>query len=185
VSEVKAAGQYDPNVFGGSFPRWRSMAYVFWNQGPWSATLNNYLIGPQTEGSSYFEHFQLSAIDLGDNGECDGATSDVVSSADGTAQIRCKHRIGFADYVDVSASYNLKAIRTTFTLGINELFNESSPTIVGGLNGAVDTGAYRVEGRSFYGKVKYLFKSAARRSKEKGPKGPFSFWRGKFARETG
>jgi len=158
VSEVKAAGEYDPNVFGGSFPRWRSMAYVFWNQGPWSATLNNYLIGPQTEGSSYFEHFQLSAIDLGDNGECDGATSDVVSSADGTAQIRCKHRIGFADYVDVSASYNLKAIRTTFTLGINDLFNESSPTIVGGLNGAVDTGAYRVEGRSFYGKVKYLFK---------------------------
>ena len=30
--------------------------------------------------------------------------------------------------------------------------------IVGGFNGSVDTGSYRIEGRSFYAKVKYLFK---------------------------
>jgi hypothetical protein len=125
--------------------------------GPWSATLNNYLVGPQSEGSRYFEHFQISAIDLGDGGECDGVDSETVVNADGDT-IRCSRKIGFADYVDVSGSYNLKEVRTTFTVGIRDLFNEAAPIIVGGFNGATDTGAYRSEGRSFYAKVKYLFK---------------------------
>jgi iron complex outermembrane recepter protein len=157
VSEVNPVGTYDPNVFGGSFPRWRSLAYLFWNMGPWSAALNNYFIGPMSEGSRYFEHFQLSAIDLGDAGECDGVSEETVVNADGDT-IRCNRDIGIADYVDVSGSYNWKDVRTTFTLGIRDLFNESSPLIVGGFNGATDTGAYRSEGRSFYAKVKYLFK---------------------------
>ncbi len=157
VSEVNAAGTYDPNVFGGSFPRWRSLAYIFWNQGPWSATLNNYFIADQTEGSTYFEHFQLSYIDLGDAGECDGVSAETVANADGDT-IRCNRKIGFADYVDVSGSYNMKDIRTTFTVGIRDLFNESAPIVVGGFNGATDTGAYRSEGRAFYARVKYLFK---------------------------
>jgi iron complex outermembrane receptor protein len=157
VSAIDAAGNYDPNVFGGSFPRLRGLGYLFWNMGPWSATVNNYWVGPQREGSRYFNGFQLSVIDHADSGECEGVTGDSVDIGDGLSA-RCNRTIDWVSYVDVSGSYNMKEARTTFTFGIEDFFNTSSPIVVGGLNGATDTGAYRTAGRTFYTKVKYLFK---------------------------
>jgi len=153
LASSSTAGQYDANTFGAAFPRVRLYGYLYWNKGPWSATLVDRFIGDQTENG--IDLGQTSTGPTGAPACANGVSSDV--NAYGSTFL-CKRKIGSANYVDLTGSYSIKSIGTTLTVGINDLFSEGSQFVATGFNGATDTGLYDIRGRNFYGRVKVDFK---------------------------
>jgi outer membrane receptor protein involved in Fe transport len=137
------AGIFDPNTVV-SMPRWKGLAYLFWSKGPFSATLQD----------RYVSNLE--------NGDSIGTTA----AAPGYPATGCYHsgegftcyRSGYANYVDISGSYNVKPINTTFTVGINDLFDDGIQQTYSATYAGAPNPVYDVRGRNFYAKASVRFK---------------------------
>jgi outer membrane receptor protein involved in Fe transport len=146
VSQNSVAGTFDPATII-SMPRLKGLAYLFWSQGPWSATLedrytSNITSGDATRGgAAHPASLTGSGCYHANNG--DGASC---------------YRPGAASYVDISGSYTVKPINTTFTIGINDLFDDGIHQTFSGTYSGAPNPVYDVRGRNFYGKFSVRFK---------------------------
>ncbi|MDE0852815.1 MAG: TonB-dependent receptor [Nevskia sp.] len=130
------AGVLDPNTVV-PLPRFKGLGYLFWSKGPFSASVEDRYVGNVTVGDA-------SGAKGGD----------------------CYHKsfgqtcysTGYANYVDVSGTYNVKAINTSFTVGITDLFDDGIQKAYSTGYAASPLSIYDVRGRSFYGKVSMRFK---------------------------
>jgi hypothetical protein len=150
------AGQTDGGI-NGSFPRFKATFAMYWNQGPWSATIYDRYIGNVREGSIYFGSRPDSIIDDGDFGQCGTSTADVVGG------LRCRRQVGDNNYVDVTGSYKLASLGTTFTLGITDLFDAKAKFMASFVNGPgtgwpTDPALYDFVGRAYFARLKLEFK---------------------------
>ena len=159
------AGQTDGGG-NGTFPRWKSFATLTWNLGPFSASLRDRFIGTVGEGSVYFNGNPDSAIDVNDAGQCGTTNAGTVPAdpSDPTGlQLLCHRSVGVANYVDLSGTYALKVIDTSFTFGVTDLFNQggkftASSILAGGTGYPTDPAIYDITGRAFFTRVKVEFK---------------------------
>ena len=163
------AGQTDGGS-NGTFPRFKGTLAVYWNEGPWSATLYDRYIGNVREGSIYYTdpsgHLnQDSVIDVADGGQCATTGGNQVSAGPGTGNtIQCRRQVGDNNYIDVTGSYKIVKIGTTITLGITDLGDAKGKFLASGTTGGNGTGypsdptAYDLTGRAFFAKMKVEFK---------------------------
>lgn len=131
------AGTFDPATIV-AMPRWKGLAYLFWSQGPFSATL---------------EDRYTSNLEMGDTSYPAGGCYHA-NNGDGYS---C-YRTGYVNYVDVSGSYTLKPINTTFTVGINDLFDDGIQQSYSQTYAGAPLPVYDVRGRNFYAKASVRFK---------------------------
>lgn len=127
VPITHCAGYYCP-VYG-EFPRWRGLATLNWNKGPWSATWTVRYVGRTRVGSA----------DLSQGYSADEDINGVV------------HAIGAYAYNNISGSYDLKRYHTTLTAGIDNLSNKQPPMFYQwGSNGNTDAFTYDLMGRYYW-----------------------------------
>ncbi|MDR3419180.1 MAG: TonB-dependent receptor [Nevskia sp.] len=164
VDYQSLAGQTDGGGGGGgngSFPRFKATFAMYWNMGPWSATIYDRYLGNVREGSIYFNGAPDSAIDVNDAGQCGTSTADVVTV--GGSTFRCRRQVGDNNYVDISGTYKYARIGTSLTLGITDLFDAkakfmASDVLGGGTGYPTDPSFYDFTGRAYYAKLKFEFK---------------------------
>ncbi|MDB5985529.1 MAG: TonB-dependent receptor [Nevskia sp.] len=65
---------------------------------------------------------------------------------------------GYANYVDIAGTYTVKPINTSFTVGINDLFDDGIQRTFDQAGAGAPNPVYDVRGRNFYGKVTVRFK---------------------------
>lgn len=132
-----------------------------WERGPWSVIWRVSLIGPMWE----------NCVNAPVNGESrsglPGAPPDfsycskvLALNAAGTRITEGVNRLGTVIYHDLQANYTVDAWNTTFTIGVNNLFDKNPP--VSNLAAFADNSpgivpSYRIPGRFFYGRVTVNF----------------------------
>jgi outer membrane receptor protein involved in Fe transport len=137
VSSVASeAGTFDPATIV-AMPRWKGLSYLFWSNGPYSATLQDRYVSNIEEGDTSYP-----------------ATGCYHNNVEGYS---C-YRTGYANYVDISGSYNVKPINTTFTVGINDLFDDGIQQTYSQTYAGAPSPVYDVRGRNFYAKATVRFK---------------------------
>jgi outer membrane receptor protein involved in Fe transport len=137
VQENSVAGAYNPNVFDGGFPRYRSYGTLIWTLGSFRTTLADRFLSSVNES----------------------VPANGTSCPDGSYQNgNCIRNVGTANYVAVSETYLLKRLGAEFTLGINDVFNEGAQIAYSAPVPDTILSMYNVTGRYFYGGVKVHFK---------------------------
>lgn len=139
ISVNSEAGTFDPSTII-SMPRFKGLGYLFWSEGAWSATV---------------EDRYVSNLEIGD--ATGYPATGCYHSGTATGGNTC-YRSGYANYVDLSGSYNVKRINTTFTVGINDLFSDGIQQTYSATYAGAPNPVYDVRGRNFYGKVSIRFK---------------------------
>ena len=138
------AGSALGNTFFGQ-PKHRYNLGLNWNYGPWSATWNMYVIGALWESCSTPGVGGAGKIgyDMA-NGNCSNPEKD-------------QNHLGTTIYHDVQASYTVSSWNTTFTLGINNLFDKEPPISLTAFANSYLPVYYRPPGRFFYGRISVNF----------------------------
>lgn len=127
VAVTHCAGSYCP-VYG-EFPRWRGLATLNWNKGPWSASWTMRYVGRTKVGSA----------DLSQGYSADETLPGVV------------HPIGAYVYHNVSGSYEFARYHTTLSVGIDNLSNKQPPMFYQwGSNSNTDAYTYDLVGRYYW-----------------------------------
>ncbi len=141
-TQKKYAGEYLSTASGGlgNFARYRALASVHWNYGPFSADVSNRFISSA----------HMNNIDQGSAGVCNGS-QDVVQTGNGP--VVCKYELGSYNYTDISGSYAYEPWNTTFTLGVNNVFDKEMDRI----SVAQDFRTYDLIGRFVFGRVAFRF----------------------------
>jgi len=142
---------YAGSAMGGSFfgqPKHRYNAGLDWNYGPWAATWNVYLIG------AMWENCGDSPLPV--TGSVAGNWCSNPDKYVGGVQSGQNH-LGTTVYHDVQASYTISSWNTTFTLGINNLFDKAPPISRTAFANSYLPVYYRTPGRFFYGRVEVHF----------------------------
>lgn len=126
---------------GQAFNDLRAKFTAVWNYGDWTV---NYSI----------DHF--SAIDadlqLFDNSP---ARSDLIENGGDFNTDR--QAVGSQSYSDLAVSYAVPWQESTFTVGINNLFDKAPPFIESAFNGSTEAATYRVFGRTWFVRWKTRF----------------------------
>jgi iron complex outermembrane receptor protein len=120
---IREAGTY--STYAAALPRWRSLAHVDFDRGPWHFSYSNQWIGGYTECN--FVNFQ--------DGEYCRRVDDVF-------------------YQDVEAALTIRT-SLTLRLGVNNLTNQQPPFLNFGTDANTDTSTYRLLGRTFFVAVRY------------------------------
>lgn len=142
-------------------PKHRYNLSMDWERGPWSVVWNVSVIGPMWE----------NCVNAPVNGESrsglPGAPPDfsycskvIALNASQTRIAEGVSRLGTVVYHDIQANYTVAAWNTTFTIGVNNLFDKNPP--VSNLAAFADNSpgivpSYRIPGRFFYGRVTINF----------------------------
>lgn len=127
VPITHCAGSYCP-VYG-EFPRWRGLASLNWNKGPWSASWTIRYIGRTKVGSA----------DLSQGYSADETINGVVD------------HIGAYAYNNISGSYAFAKYHTTISLGIDNLSDKQPPMFYQwGSNANTDAYTYDLIGRYYW-----------------------------------
>lgn len=113
-------------------PKHKYNLNVGWDYGPWAATWRVSLISRMYESCISYPGF------------CSDPTDNL-------------NAIGTTIYHDVQASYNLSSWNTTFTLGVQNLFDKQPPIAGTAFANSFFPTFYRVPGRFFYGKATVRF----------------------------
>ena len=120
---IREAGTYSTS--SAALPRWRSLAHVDFDRGPWHFSYSNQWIGGYTEcGLAIFQ----------DGEYC--------------------HRVDDVFYQDVDAALTIRT-SLTLRLGVNNLTNQQPPFLNFGTDANTDTSTYRLLGRTFFVAVRY------------------------------
>ena len=140
-----------------SMPKHRYNLGVDWNYGNWSAAWNVYLIGKVYEvcANSTAVLYGVSKVNAG---WCSDPTAGAVAATPTTPKIppRGLNEIGTTIYHDVQASYTVPAWSTTFTMGVQNLFDKQPPIAMTAFADST-LPMYRVPGRFFYARVGVRF----------------------------
>ncbi|GGA33833.1 TonB-dependent receptor [Dyella nitratireducens] len=127
VPVTHCAGSYC-SVYG-EFPRWRGLATLNWNKGPWSASWTMRYVGRTRVGST----------DLSQGYSADENIPGIV------------HAIGAYVYHNISGSYTLAKYHTTISAGIDNLSDKQPPMFYQwGSNGNTDAYTYDLIGRYYW-----------------------------------
>lgn len=142
-------------------PKHRYNLSMQWQRGPWSTIWNIYLIGPMWE----------NCVNAPVNGESrsglPGAPPDfsycskpIAFNSSHTRLTEGVNRLGTVVYNDIQANYTVDAWNTTFTIGVDNIFDKNPP--VSNLAAFADNSpgivpTYRIPGRFFYGRVTINF----------------------------
>jgi len=120
---IREAGTY--STYSAALPRWRSLAHVYFDRGPWHFSYSNQWIGGYTECN--FVLFQVDEY--------------------------CR-RVDDVFYQDVEAALTIRN-SLTLRLGVNNLTNQQPPFLNFGNDANTDTSTYRLLGRTFFVAVRY------------------------------
>jgi len=126
-------------------PKQKMNAGLDWSYGPWSATWNVQLIGKMYEPCANSTATYASPP----YGWC--------SKYDPNSPTLGVNELGTTIYHDVQASYNLKSWNTTFTLGINNVFQKDPPIAMTAFINNYLWYYYRIPGRFVYARVQVQF----------------------------
>lgn len=126
-------------------PKKRMNASLDWNYGPWSATWNVELIGKMYEPCANSTAYYASPP----FGWC--------SKYDANASNLGVNELGTTIYHDVQVSYNLQSWNTTFTLGVNNVFQKNPPISMTAFINNYLWYYYRIPGRFVYARVQVQF----------------------------
>jgi iron complex outermembrane receptor protein len=122
-----------------NFSRWKALAGVNWNMGPWSAAWTAKYIGKYTVGYA----------DLREN-----ASACLSNSPPG-----CELKYGASVYHNVTTGYNIEPINTRVDIGIDNL-SDKQPALLyqnNVLNGNVDANTFDTIGRFYWARVTVKF----------------------------
>ncbi|MCC4606033.1 TonB-dependent receptor domain-containing protein [Xanthomonas campestris] len=124
------------NSSWGNMPRWRAVANIAWDRGPWHASWNTRYLGRTVNGSQY-EDF----------------------CADTNADGSCRYfPIGSVIYHDASLSRKIAALHGTLALGVDNLANRAPPRFYSYSNAAnTDATTYDTLGRYFWSRLRVEF----------------------------
>jgi outer membrane receptor protein involved in Fe transport len=134
------AGHYSTGasaIANANFSRWKALAGVNWNLGPWSVAWTMKYIGKYTVGYA----------DLRENESADSQVQGV------------ELKYGASVYHNVSASYNIEPINTRIDVGIDNL-SDKQPALLfqnNVLNGNVDPNTFDTIGRFYFARVTVKF----------------------------
>ncbi|MBB4131946.1 TonB-dependent receptor [Xanthomonas sp. 3075] len=124
------------NSSWGNMPRWRAVANLAWDKGPWHASWSTRYLGHTVNGSQY-EDF----------------------CADTNVDGSCRYfPIGSMVYHDVSLSRKLETLHSTLAIGVDNLGNRAPPRFYSYSNAAnTDATTYDTLGRSFWARLRAEF----------------------------
>lgn len=151
------------NYSNQGLPKHKYQLQVNWDYGPWAATWRTKLIGPMYEQCMSYAIFGVAANSATANLfykqlKNFGYAGNLPHCSNPNKGAYGQNHIGTVVYHDVQASYTVESWNTTFTLGVNNLFNKQPPLSqvqVG--SPAYYTYNYRVPGRFFYGRISVKF----------------------------
>ncbi len=142
---------YAGSAMGGSFfgqPKHRYNGSLDWSYGPWGATWSMYLIGPMWES--------CGDSPLPVTGSVAGAWCSDPNKYVNGVQTGQNH-LGTTVYNDVQGSYTVNAWNTTFSVGINNLFDKQPPISRTAFANSYLPVYYRTPGRFYYARVAVHF----------------------------
>jgi outer membrane receptor protein involved in Fe transport len=122
-----------------NFSRWKALAGVNWNLGPWSAAWTMKYVGKWTVGYA----------DLREN----------ASACQSNTPPGCELKYGASVYHNITAGYNIEPINTRVDIGIDNL-SDKQPALVyqnNTLNGNVDPNTFDTIGRFYWARVTVKF----------------------------
>ncbi|QBN24691.1 TonB-dependent receptor [Xanthomonas oryzae pv. oryzae] len=124
------------NSSWGNMPRWRAVANLAWDKGPWHASWNTRYLGRTVNGSQY-ENFCAD------------------SNADGS----CAYfRIGSVVYHDASLSRKIALLHSTLAVGVDNLGDRKPPRFYRYSNAAnTEASTYDTLGRYFWSRLRVEF----------------------------
>ena len=122
-----------------NFSRWKALAALNWNLGPWSAQWTIKYVGKYNVGYANLAVGQ--------------------SACQSNSPPGCELKYGASVYHNVSAGYNIEPINTRIDVGIDNLADKS-PAIIyqnNTLNGNVDANTFDTIGRFYWARVTVKF----------------------------
>lgn len=124
------------NSSWGNMPRWRAVANLAWDKGPWHASWSTRYLGHTVNGSQY-QNF----------------------CADTNADGSCRYfKIGSVVYHDASVSRKIAALHSTLAVGIDNVANRAPPRFYSYSNAAnTEASTYDTLGRYFWGRLRVEF----------------------------
>lgn len=135
AATIHNAGLYTSQF--GNFARWRALAGVNWNRGPWDASWRVRYVGTLKIGSA----------DLAQGLSADGGIPGTV------------RYIPSVVYNDFSVGYNIAPINTKLQFGINNAFNKQPPLFYQNvvINANTDVNTYDTIGRYYWARATVKF----------------------------
>jgi len=141
------AGSVSQDGFGG-VPKSRYNASLTWEKGPWAATWDVTVIGRMYERCSDSALASLGGV----------STWSWCSNVNTSNPGESINELGTTVYHDLQGSYTVSSWNTTFTLGVQNLFDKRPPIAVTAQNIASFLPSfYRIPGRFFYAKASISF----------------------------
>ncbi|MDR3389010.1 MAG: TonB-dependent receptor, partial [Rudaea sp.] len=122
-----------------NFSRWKALAALNWNLGPWSAQWTVKYVGKYNVGYAN--------------------PADGISACQSNSPPGCELKYGASVYHNVSAGYNIEPINTRIDVGIDNLADKF-PAIIyqnNTLNGNVDANTFDTIGRFYFARVTVKF----------------------------
>ncbi len=151
----QTAGTVTGSGFFGT-PKHKYNLSLDWNYGSWAATYRMRIIGPMWEDCSVSPVNGL--VPTGSSAATDTSWCSKVIKADQYGDVLVgQNHLGTTVYSDVQASYTVASWNTTFTLGINNLFDKQPPISRDAFANSYVPNFYDVPGRYFYGRISVRF----------------------------
>jgi outer membrane receptor protein involved in Fe transport len=122
-----------------NFSRWKALAVLNWNLGPWSAAWTTKYIGKWTVGYARLDYGQ--------------------SACQSSYPPGCVLKYGATVYHNVTAGYNIEPLNTRIDVGIDNL-SDKQPALIyqnNTLNGNVDANTFDTIGRFYWARVTVKF----------------------------
>jgi len=149
---VDAAGSIDsPN----RIPKHRYNISLNWSRGPWSAFWKMDVIGPMYETCSNSSLHSVYGVSYTNSSNWCSQPNKVSAAYYGKSV--GLHRLGTTIYHDIQGSYTVNAWNTTFSVGINNVFNKLPPVSYTAFANSYSPYFYRTPGRFVYGRISVRF----------------------------
>lgn len=131
-------------------PKQRMNLGVDWTYGPWAATWNMTLIGRMYENCAYStaQYFSNPPYSW---------CSKYISGSTANGNLVGVNELGTTVYNDIQASYTYAPWKTTFTVGVNNVFNRNPPISMTNFINNYLFYYYRIPGRFLYGRISVSF----------------------------
>ncbi len=159
----QTAGTTTASAFFGT-PKHKYKLSVDWNYGAWGATYQMRVVGPMWEncatapinGFSYASSSSTTGT-LADLSWCSKIIHTGTDAYGDTIVTDGQNHLGTTVYSDIQASYTVASWNTTFSFGINNLFNKQPPISRTSFENSYVPNFYDVPGRYFYGRISVRF----------------------------
>lgn len=134
-------------IFPIGFPRWKANASIAWSRGNWSAMWNIRYVGPQQEACS--DNLNGTPFSFTNMGVC--------SEPNFQNNALSRNRLAAYVYHRAQVGYTFAPWNTTFTFGINNIFDKDPPESPISEIHSFDVSNYAIPGRLFYADISVKF----------------------------